>query len=99
MIVFNDELQILEGFNFDINKFKKFEDKIDVNARCQMPVTLFYILWDKMKLIIEQCPILSKKIDAIEMAFINKDNPIALDYIISRDSSILKNKKKRSRKE
>ena len=25
------------------------EDKIDVNARCQMPVTLFYITWEKMK--------------------------------------------------
>lgn len=24
------------------------EDKIDVSARCQMPVTLFYIVWDKM---------------------------------------------------
>ena len=24
------------------------EDKIDVNARCQMPVTLYYILWDNM---------------------------------------------------
>lgn len=39
------------------------EDKIDVNARCQMPVTLFYILWDKMKKITEECPILQKKID------------------------------------
>ena len=25
------------------------EDKIDVNARCNMPVTLYYIMWDKMK--------------------------------------------------
>ena len=75
------------------------EDKIDVNARCQMPVTLFYILWDKMKKITEECPILQKKIDQIEVALINKDNPLALDYIISRDATVLKNKKKRPRKE
>ena len=30
---------------------------------------------------------------------INKDNPIALDYIISRDNSVLKSKKKRTRQE
>merc|ERR1712127_1100138 len=64
-----------------------------------MPVTLFYILWDKMKKITEECPILQKKIDQIEVALINKDNPLALDYIISRDATILKNKKKRPRKE
>lgn len=39
------------------------EDNIDVNARCQMPVTLFYILWEKMLQIKEGCPILTKKID------------------------------------
>ena len=33
------------------------------------------------------------------MQLLNKDNPIALDYIISRDSTVLKNSKKRSRKE
>ena len=75
------------------------EDKIDVNARCQMPVTLFYILWEKMVEIKDQCPVLSQKIDNIELQLINKDNPIALDYIISRDASVLKGKKKRSRKE
>jgi CRP-like cAMP-binding protein len=75
------------------------EDKIDVNARCQMPVTLFYITWDKMRQIKENSLILSKKIDAIEIQLINKDNPIALDYIISRDVSHIRNKKKRTRKE
>lgn len=68
------------------------DDKIDVNARCYMPVTLFYIQWDKMKEIKCSCSILSKHIDAIEMMMINKDNPIALDYIISRDPLILKKK-------
>ena len=34
------------------------EDKIDVNARCQMPVTLFYLTWDKMLEIRQQSPIL-----------------------------------------
>jgi len=43
------------------------EDKIDVNARCQMPVTLFYILWDKMNEIKEGCPILKKKVEEIEL--------------------------------
>ena len=43
------------------------EDKIDVSARCQMPVTLFYILWEKMIAIKEECPVLSKKIDNIEI--------------------------------
>ena len=75
------------------------EDKIDVNARCQMPVTLFYITWDKMKEIKEESPVLSRKIDAIEIKLINKDNPIALDYIISRDATVLKNNKVRTRKE
>ena len=75
------------------------EDKIDVNARCQMPVTLFYITWDKMRMIKEQSPVLSQKIDKIELQLVNKDNPIALDYIISRDVSHIKNKKKRTRKE
>ena len=69
------------------------EDNIDVNARCQMPVTLFYILWEKMLQIKESCPFLSKKIDQIEVMLINKDNPIALDYIISRDAAILRNHK------
>lgn len=32
-----------------------------------MPVTLFYILWDKMAEIKDECPILSRKIDDIEM--------------------------------
>jgi hypothetical protein len=75
------------------------EDKIDVSARCQMPVTLFYILWEKMVEIKEGCPILTKKIDAVELQLINKENPIALDYIISRDISVIKGKKKRSRKD
>lgn len=35
------------------------EDKIDVNARCQMPVTLFYILWDKMIEIKDSCKVLN----------------------------------------
>ena len=47
----------------------------------------------------DECPTLSKKIDHIEIQLINKDNPIALDYIISRDVAVLKNKKKRSRKD
>jgi CRP-like cAMP-binding protein len=74
------------------------EDKIDVTARCQMPVTLFYILWEKMQQIKDNCPVLSKKIDNIEVMLINKDNPIALDYIISRDATVLRNNKKRDRK-
>lgn len=68
------------------------EDKIDVNARCNMPVTLFYIMMDKMKEIKDSCPILSENIDAIEMMLVNKDNPIALDYIISRNPNILRKK-------
>ena len=52
-----------------------------------------------MSQIKDECPVLSKKIDNIEIQLLNKDNPIALDYIISRDSTVLKNNKKRSRKE
>lgn len=73
------------------------EDKIDVSARCQMPVTLFYIGWEKMVEIKDQCSVLNKKIEAVELALINKENPIALDYIISRDISTVKGKKKRTR--
>jgi|TARA_B110000285_G_scaffold118560_1_gene134268 hypothetical protein len=75
------------------------EDKIDVNARCQMPVTLFYITWDKMKQIKDSSPVLSRKIDSVELKLINKDNPIALDYIISRDQTVVRNDRARSRKE
>jgi len=64
-----------------------------------MPVTLFYILWEKMVEIKDGCKDLSKKIDEVELQLINKENPIALDYIISRDFSAVKGKKKRSRKE
>lgn len=56
-----------------------------------MPVTLFYITWDKMKQIKEASPVLSRKIDSVEIKLINKDNPIALDYIISRDATVFKN--------
>jgi CRP-like cAMP-binding protein len=73
------------------------EDKIDVNARCQMPVTLFYILKDKMTEIKNECPVLEAKIDAINAQLTNKDNAIALDYIISRDATVLKNKRKKPR--
>lgn len=75
------------------------EDKIDVNARCAMPVTLFYLTWDKMRQIKEQSPILEKKILAVELEYVNKDNPIALDYIISRKETRMKNGRKISRKE
>lgn len=34
------------------------EDKIDVNGSCRMPVTLFYILWNDMTKIKEECPVL-----------------------------------------
>ena len=49
-------------------------------------------MWDKMKEIKGQCNVLSENIDAIEMMLVNKDNPIALDYIISRNPNILKKK-------
>jgi CRP-like cAMP-binding protein len=75
------------------------EDKIDVNARCQMPVTLFYITWNKMSEIKESSPKLAEKIEDVEFKLVNKDNPIALDYIISRDATVLRKNKQRSRKE
>ena len=75
------------------------EDKIDVNARCQMPVTIFYIQWETMSLIKDECDVLTRKIDAVETQLINKDNPIALDYIISRDATVLRDNEKRNRKE
>mmetsp|Transcript_3612 Transcript_3612/g.5448 ORF Transcript_3612/g.5448 Transcript_3612/m.5448 type:complete len:124 (+) Transcript_3612:893-1264(+) len=64
-----------------------------------MPVTLFYIMWDKMSEIKEGCPVLRKKIDDIEMGLLSKDNPIALDYIISRDATVLRQNGKNNRKE
>lgn len=74
------------------------EDKIDVNARCQSSVTLFYILWDKMTEIKEDCDILAKNINDIEHSIVNRDNPIALDYIISRDpKATVLNKQKKKR--
>lgn len=75
------------------------EDKIDVNARCQMPVTLFYITWNKMSEIKESSPKLAERIEDVEFKLVNKDNPIALDYIISRDATVLRKNKQRSRKE
>ena len=61
------------------------EDRIDVNARCQMPVTLYYLRWGDMLQIKESCAQLAENIDTIEYQMVNKENPIALDYIISRD--------------
>lgn len=75
------------------------EDKIDVNARCQMPVTIFYIQWETMSQIKDRCEVLTRKIDQVETQLFNKDNPIALDYIISRDATISRNNEKRNRKE
>lgn len=57
-------------------------DQIDVNARCKMPVTLFYLHATKMQQIRSTCPVLDKNIDRIEAKMLNRDNPIALDYII-----------------
>lgn len=42
---------------------------------------------------------LTRKIDHIETQLFNKDNPIALDYIISRDATVLRKNEKRNRKE
>jgi hypothetical protein len=64
-----------------------------------MPVTIFYIQWDTMSLIKDGCDVLTRKIDAVETQLFNKDNPIALDYIISRDVTVLRNNEKRNRKE
>ena len=38
-------------------------DKIDVNARCKMPCTLFYLPYDTMQDIRETCPILDKALE------------------------------------
>lgn len=70
------------------------EDKIDINARCFMPVTLFFIKLDKMKEIMQACPKLQKNVDEVEIMLINRDNPIALDYIISRNPRLLPKRKK-----
>ena len=42
------------------------EDKIDVSARCFMPVTLFFIEFKKMKEIMLNCPVLQLNVDKIE---------------------------------
>ena len=54
------------------------------------------MLWEKMLEIKEECGILKKNIDFIEHSIVNRDNPIALDYIISRDpkASVLNKQKK-----
>lgn len=39
-------------------------DQLDVTAECLIPVTLFYMVWEKMEKIKEKCPVLSQKIDA-----------------------------------
>ncbi len=64
-----------------------------------MPVTLFYITWNKMSEIKSNCPILEEKIEDVELKLINRDNPIALDYIISRDQSVLRKQKARNRRD
>lgn len=73
------------------------EDKIDVNASCRMPVTLFYILLSDIQKIKAKCPYLQKKMDDVEIILINKDNSIALDYIISRDPAVTEMKHKRGK--
>ena len=77
-------------------------DKIDVNARCKMPVTLYYLHTDKMTEIRNSCEVLHHNLDYIEQTMLNKDNAIVLDYIIARDSASIGNSasaKLRSRKE
>jgi hypothetical protein len=46
----------------------------------------------------EDCDILAKNINDIEHSIVNRDNPIALDYIISRDpKATVLNKQKKKR--
>jgi hypothetical protein len=52
-----------------------------------------------MSQIKDGCEVLARKIDQIETQLFNKDNPIALDYIISRDATVLRKNEKRNRKE
>ncbi len=75
------------------------EDNTVVNARCQRPVTRFYIRGDKMSEIKDGCPVLRKKSEEIEIGLLSKDNLIALDYIISRVATVLSQKNEKTRKE
>ena len=60
-------------------------DQIDVSARCVTPVSLFYLDVDDLQAVREKDPNLDREIQRIEDEMINKENAIALDYIISSD--------------
>ena len=65
-------------------------DQIDVSARCVTPVSLFYLDVDDLQHVREKDPMLNQEIQRIEDEMINKENAIALDYIISSDGRELK---------
>ena len=89
--------RLYRGSVFNHNSFL-MGDKIDVNARCKTPVTLFYLSTDKMMTVRSTCDKLNENLDAIEARLLHKDNPIALDYIISRDPSAVSSRNVQERR-
>lgn len=59
-------------------------DKIDVTARCATPVSLYYISLSKILELRQRCPILNENIKNIEDELVDKENAVALDYIITK---------------
>lgn len=66
--------------------YKSFllKDSIDINAKCATPVTLYYISLEKLTALRIKSPELDEQITELENQMVNKENAIALDYIISK---------------
>ena len=61
-------------------------DQIDVKGKCASAVTVFYISESDFKAIRKRDKVLDEKVREIEEPLLEKDNCIALDYIISAPS-------------
>ena len=66
--------------------FRSFllRDKIAVYARCMTPVSMYYLKLDKFYQIRARYPEFHYYIKELEDCMVNKENPIALDYIMGR---------------
>src|SRR3569833_4121381 len=59
-------------------------DKIAVFARCMTPVSMYFLTLDKFYEIRARYPDFHYEIKDLEDCMVDKENPIALDYILSR---------------
>jgi len=60
------------------------EDSIDLGAKCATQVSLYYLTLERLTDIKKKCPELNDAIKDIEDQLVDKENAVALDYVISK---------------